>query len=216
MEIKRFTLSAQICEDIIEKVRNQQLAPGSKLIIKAIQDQYGVSSTVARDVIYKLQQRGFVEVSDNVSARLVTLELEDMEDLIAIYEELFRMSYRLIRRNHTEHQVREAMREVYRQELALAEAGAAKAERIQCFVELVNLPGAMTGNRYYKDMISSLLGKWVIGFGSYTEILDPEEALENSRKMMHAMEHEDWDRFQELRFYMTDEFRKALKTRETQ
>lgn len=209
MQLNRMSASEQIFEDIVEKIRQREILPGQKLVIKAIQDVYSVSSTPVRDALNKLYHCGFVDLRSSATANVITMTEADMYDLIALNEELTRMSFQLIMENGTIYSIRERLRQILQEEISLT--GQSAGERIRGFVKFVNTPGSMTGNSFYSFMTGSLYGKSVVAFGDYTDVFDPDEALENNRLMVESLDREDWQEFQKLRYYMTDSFRKYLE-----
>ena len=190
MQLNRLSASEQIFQDIVKKIRRREILPGQKLVIKTIQDTYSVSSTPVRDALNKLYHFGFVDLKCSATANVIAMTETEQYQLVDLNEELLRMSFRLMMNNGTISQMREKMEPFYQKELELV--GNTAAKRLKAFLDFAEVPSNMTGN------------------GDCTDVFEPDEAMENSRKMMEALQEEDWERFQLLRFYMTDGFRRYL------
>lgn len=208
MQLNRLSASEQIFQDIVKKIRRREILPGQKLVIKTIQDTYSVSSTPVRDALNKLYHFGFVDLKCSATANVIAMTETEQYQLVDLNEELLRMSFRLMMNNGTISQMREKMEPFYQKELELV--GNTAAKRLKAFLDFAEVPSNMTGNAFYSDMTDVLYGKTMVAFGDCTDVFEPDEAMENSRKMMEALQEEDWERFQLLRFYMTDGFRRYL------
>lgn len=212
MQLNRLPASEQIFEDIVQKIRTRKILPGEKLVIKKLEEEYQVSSTPVRDALSQLKSFGFIEAKCSSTATVIQMSPAERRDVVELNKELTDMSFRLIMKNHRVEQVREKMRPLYQKQMELRDA--AFSERIAAYIEFVNIPGQNTGNSYYSTMIGTLLGKSIVAFGDYSEVYDPDLALENSRQMMEALDQEDWERFGELRHYMMDCFSELLEREE--
>ncbi len=208
MPFQRISVSDQIFDDLVDKIRKREIKPGEKLVIRSLEQMYGVSSSPVRDALYRLLGAGFIDMSSSSTARVIEMSDEDRQHLVRINLMLVRMSYALIKENDMLSSLLEKMEPLYIRQIELKNASS--YERIRAFIDFVNYPGMHTGNKYYASMTSTLFGKSVVAFGDYTEVYDPDEALENSRQMIEALKNKDYDRFQELRFYMIEAFGRYL------
>lgn len=208
MQLNRLPVSEQIFEDIVQKIRTRQILPGEKLVIKKLEEEYQVSSTPIRDALGLLKSYGFVDAKISSTASVIRMSPAERRDVVELNKELTNMSFRLLMQNNKAEEIREKMRPLYQKQLALKNAPF--GERIAAYIEFVNVPGQNTGNSCYSTMIGVLYGKSVVAFGDYSEVYDPDSALENSRQIMEALECGDWERFGKLRHYMMDCFSELL------
>ena len=209
MILQRVSVSEQIFDDIVDKIRRREIVQGQKLVIKNLEHEYGVSSTPVRDALYMLKTAGFLEMKSSGTARVITMEYDDCLELVRINLGLVRLSFFLIMENGMAPKLLSGMEPLYEKQVELKDAEPEK--RIRAYIDFVNYPGAHTGNKFYLGMTGTLWGKSVVAFGDYTEVYDPDEAFENSRQMMEALKDEDYERFQSLRFYMIEAFGRYLE-----
>jgi GntR family transcriptional regulator, transcriptional repressor for pyruvate dehydrogenase complex len=92
------TLAHELVESIGERIRDGRLAPGDKLLTEgAFMAEFGVSRTVVREALSKLQASGLVETRHGVGTFVVGLgeasvfriapeQLETLRDVVAMLE----------------------------------------------------------------------------------------------------------------------------------
>ena len=59
--IVRDSISQQVYEDLVIRIRNREILPGTRLVVNTLRDEYNVSSTPIRDALSLLYRYGFVE-----------------------------------------------------------------------------------------------------------------------------------------------------------
>ena len=69
-------LSQQIYEDIKKDILRQKIGFGEKLINRALQAKYGVSSTPVRDAINHLYMDGLIEEITNIGAKVIVFDFQ--------------------------------------------------------------------------------------------------------------------------------------------
>ena len=72
-----------IAERVVESILAQKLAPGERLGEQDLADLFGVSRTMVREALMKLQARGFVEVQSKRGWYVVQPSLEEAQDAFA-------------------------------------------------------------------------------------------------------------------------------------
>ena len=160
-------LAHTLVDDLGEKIRNQQLRPGDKLPTEsAIMQVYGVSRTVVREALSKLQAAGLVETRHGVgtfvlqprATSMFSLEGADLAtavDVLAVLE--LRISLEtetagLAALRHTEEQLR-GLREALDDFEANVAAGGDTVKPDQRFHLLI---AEATGNPYFADIMGHL------------------------------------------------------------
>ena len=58
--IVRDSISQQVYEDLVIRIRNREILPGTRLVVNTLRDEYNVSSTPIRDALSLLYRYGFV------------------------------------------------------------------------------------------------------------------------------------------------------------
>ena len=84
MSINRASLSDQIYEQLKEEILTGNMAPGTRLTSKDLQNRFSVSSTPVRDATNRLAQEGFLAYTTNQGVRVVELTLEDVSQLLEV------------------------------------------------------------------------------------------------------------------------------------
>lgn len=91
------TLAQELVEALAERIRDGQLAPGTKLPTEAaVMEEFGISRTVVREAISRLQAAGLVATRHGVGTfvvgpgeagfRITPEQLETLRDVIAVLE----------------------------------------------------------------------------------------------------------------------------------
>jgi DNA-binding FadR family transcriptional regulator len=160
-------LAHGLVDDLGEKIRSQQLRPGDKLPTEsAIMQAYGVSRTVVREALSKLQAAGLVETHHGIgtfvlqprAAGMFRLDASDIAtsvDVLAVLElriSLETESAGLAATRRTEEQLL-AMREALDDfERNVAVAGDTVAPDFRFHLQIAQA----TGNSYFADIMSHL------------------------------------------------------------
>lgn len=74
---------ANIAERVIESILTRQIRPGERLGEQELADLFGVSRTVVREALIKLQARGFVEVRSRTGWYVVEPSFEEARETYA-------------------------------------------------------------------------------------------------------------------------------------
>ena len=160
-------LAHGLVDDLGEKIRSQQLRPGDKLPTEsAIMQAYGVSRTVVREALSKLQAAGLVETHHGIGTfvlqpkspgmfRLEGSDIATTVDVLAVLElriSLETESAGLAAARRTEEQLA-AMREALDDfERNVAVAGDTVAPDFRFHLQIAQA----TGNPYFADIMSHL------------------------------------------------------------
>ncbi len=87
--IKRLSLVDQVYDKLKERIVTLKIPFGSKLNVSKLQEEYGVSSTPVREALNRLLNEGLIELENNVGARVIDLNEEDVrqvQELSLAYE----------------------------------------------------------------------------------------------------------------------------------
>lgn len=160
-------LASQLVDAIGARIRKRSLKPGDKLPTEAeIMGEWGVSRTVVREAISKLQAAGLVETRHGIGTfvveppaangfRIDPADIETAVDVLAVLElriSLETESAGLAAQRRTEEQLAEL-----RQALdELASGGDAGQDTVSPDFRFHHLVAVATGNRYFADIMSHL------------------------------------------------------------
>lgn len=79
--IQKRSLVDQVYDRLRSDIIELRIPFGSKINVNELQDTLGVSCTPIREAINRLQQEGLITYENNVGARVLTLEPEDVEEI---------------------------------------------------------------------------------------------------------------------------------------
>lgn len=160
-------LAHELVEGIGARIRDRSLAPGAKLPTEAeIMREWGVSRTVVREAISKMQAAGLVETRHGIGTfvleppaangfRIDPAEIETAVDVLAVLElriSLETESAGLAASRRTDEQLGE-MRKALDEMMAGEQGGRDTASPDFRFHHLIALA---TGNRYFAEIMSHL------------------------------------------------------------
>ncbi len=198
MSINKLSLSEQIYQDMRERIANRDLLPGQRLVVRQLQELYDVSSTPIRDALFLLQSNGFITVSSGGSARIVEMDEEKIRHFKAALRVSYIATMRLIVENGQQEKILALLREQYQKELDCLNAP--DRVRSKAHADFINIFTENTGNPIWFEMTGPLLGKSVVAFGGFCT----PEALEDDRRLIAAMEAEDYDEVLDLLIKQVD------------
>lgn len=76
MPIVKKSLSNQIYDELKMEIINQKIAFGSKIVNRALQERFQVSSSPIRDAINRLYSDGLIEYIDNTGATVINFDVK--------------------------------------------------------------------------------------------------------------------------------------------
>jgi len=79
--IQKRSLVDQVYDRLRSDIIELRIPFGSKINVNELQDTLGVSCTPIREAINRLQQEGLITYENNVGARVLTVEPEDVEEI---------------------------------------------------------------------------------------------------------------------------------------
>ena len=77
-------LRTQVYEHLREKLKNQNIKPGSFVTINQLSSQLGINRTPLRDALLQLQVEGFVTFLPQRGIQINELSRKDLEDIYEI------------------------------------------------------------------------------------------------------------------------------------
>ena len=77
--IKRVSLVDQVYDKLRDRIVNFKIPFGSKLNVSKLQEEFGVSSTPVREALNRLLNDGLIEFENNVGARVIDVNAEDVQ-----------------------------------------------------------------------------------------------------------------------------------------
>lgn len=193
------SLADGVVDDLGQRIRDGAIRPGDKLPTEAaIMTEWGVSRTVVREAISKLQAAGLVETRHGIGTfvlepasqhafRIEAAELATAVDVLAVLElriSLETESAALAAQRRTEEQLA-AMRKAL-DEISAGEAG--DGDSVGSDFRFHHLIAQSTGNRYFSDIMAHLGGMLIPRARINSARLAREDMPQYMRRL--ALEHE--------------------------
>lgn len=92
MALIKSTLSEQIYQILRSDILHHRIAPGTKLTLKNLQQQFEVSSTPIRDALTRLADEGLVHYYSNIGVNVIELSRQDLCELYQFMGDLDRLA----------------------------------------------------------------------------------------------------------------------------
>ena len=94
-QIFRSTLAEQVCQQLKKRIINQELKPGSRLILSRIAAELGTSLTPVREAVMMLVKDGLVEMVPHKGVRVAKPTQNNFENLFTVRRVLEGLAVRL-------------------------------------------------------------------------------------------------------------------------
>ena len=103
---QHFTLGEMVTQKLLEDIVEARFQPGHRLKETALADEYGVSRSLIREAIRRLEGHGLVEVISGKGTFVRELSADDIRDIYDIRIELDGLAVRLATLRITDHEIR--------------------------------------------------------------------------------------------------------------
>ncbi len=80
--IKRQTLSEATADSLRERILSGELEGGTPLLQEALSQEYGISRVPLREALRQLDAEGLIKIDNHKGARVVSLDLSDVQELL--------------------------------------------------------------------------------------------------------------------------------------
>ena len=81
MTLNKSTLSEQIYQILRSDILSQRIPLGTRLTLKNLKEQFGVSSTPIREALTRLTEEGLVNHYSNIGVTVISLTEKDLTEL---------------------------------------------------------------------------------------------------------------------------------------
>ncbi len=80
--IKRQTLSEATADSLRERILSGELPGGTPLLQEALSQEYGISRVPLREALRQLDAEGLIKIDNHKGARVVSLDINDVQELL--------------------------------------------------------------------------------------------------------------------------------------
>jgi DNA-binding GntR family transcriptional regulator len=113
---KRRTLGESVTDLLREAVFDGRLSQGARISQLAVASEISVSQGPVREALAKLEAEGLVERRSNGGSYVITLNRQDVEEILSLRTTLEMMALRLLIKNITPEQIAELEKNIHRSE----------------------------------------------------------------------------------------------------
>jgi len=179
-----------------EAILSGQFKPRERLIEMDLISTYGVSRTVIREALKKLEAKGLVRTTPYRGAVVADLTLEEVEEIYFVRVELERIAARLVLKHITSKEIQELKRLAKEVERHLREKTHQMIERDSEFHRTLF---RACRNRYLFDMIDFLRTKaHIVRFNAWSIPHRIEQSISEHREMIKAIVDRNLSQFEKL------------------
>ncbi|RYF82250.1 MAG: GntR family transcriptional regulator [Comamonadaceae bacterium] len=198
-----------IAERVVEAILAQKLAPGERLGEQALADLFGVSRTMVREALMKLQARGFVEVQSKRGWYVVQPSLEEAQDAFAA-RRIVEAGIIAAQGRPLASAIRQLRAHIHEEQRAID--GADAATRAFLLADFHVCLAQQLGQRLLCDVLRDLTARTTLAATLYQSRHDARQSCEEHEAIVAALEAGDTDRARTLMEEHIGHVQQALQT----
>lgn len=186
--LKKEMLSQQIYDDVVRRIRSRELHSGSPIVVRTLQQEYGVSSTPARDAINMLNRYGFLDMSENQRTTIVYMTRKKVMDWIDLMEVQNSLSVEF----SFKYDIDTAADAICGAAQAVLDCDPDDPAAIrECYRAMCNSFADYCGNTAFSRAVDPLLGGWAVAFGNCDDVYTPEDCLRDAQQIIDGFQARD-------------------------
>ncbi len=188
--------SLRISEEIEEAVLSGQFKPRERLIEMDLISRFGVSRTVIREALKRLEAKGLIRTTPYRGAVVADLTVEEIEEIYFVRTELEKIAARLVLKNIAEEEVQQLKKFSKEVERHLRRK---THQMIEMDSEFHRMIFKACRNTYLFDMIDYLRTKaHIVRFNAWSLPHRIEQSILEHREMIRAIENRNLPQFEKL------------------
>jgi DNA-binding GntR family transcriptional regulator len=181
--------SLRVLKEMEEAILSGRFKPRERLIEMDLISKYGVSRTVIREALKKLEAKGLVRTTPYRGAMVTDLTVEEVEEIYSLRAELERIAVRLVLKHITPEEVQDLKRLAKEVERHLREKTQQMIEKDSEFHQAIF---KASRNRYLCDMIDYLRTRaHIVRFNAWSLPNRIEESILEHKMMVKSIEKRD-------------------------
>jgi len=188
--------STRVAKEIEETILSGYFKPRERLVEMDLISRFGVSRTVIREALKRLEAKGLVRTTPYRGAMVADLTVEEVEEIYFVRTELERIAAQLVLKHITEKEIRDLKRLYKEVERHLREKTHQMIEKDSEFHRAIF---KVSRNRYLSEMIDFLRTKaHIVRFNAWSLPHRIEQSIVEHREMIKAIENRDLSKFEKL------------------
>ncbi len=188
--------SIRISNEIEEAILSGQLKPRERLIEMDLISRFGVSRTVIREALKRLEAKGLLRTTPYRGAMVADLTVKEIEEIYFVRAELERIAARLVLKHITQKEIQNLKKLSKEVESHLREK---THQMIEMDSEFHRMIFRACRNSYLYDMIDFLRTKsHIVRFNAWSLPRRIEESILEHRMMVKAIEKRNLEGLEKL------------------
>jgi len=188
--------SLRVFKEIEGAILSGHLKPRERLVEMDFISKFGVSRTVIREALKKLEAKGLIRTAPYRGAVVADLTIEEIEEIYFVRTELEKIAARLVLENITRVEIQELKKFSREVEKNLREK---THQMIEIDSEFHRMIFKACRNNYLYDMIDFLRTKaHIVRFNAWSLPHRIEESVIEHREMIKAIEERNLSQFEKL------------------
>jgi DNA-binding GntR family transcriptional regulator len=188
--------SIRITKEIEEAILSGRLKPRERLVEMDLISQFGVSRTVIREALKRLEGKGLIRTTPYRGAVVADLTTEEIEEIYFIRAELEKIGARLVLKHITQKEIQNLKKVSREVERHLREKS---HQMIEMDSEFHRMIFRACRNNYLFDMIDYLRTKaHIVRFNAWSLPHRVEQSIVEHREMIKAIENRNLHRLEKL------------------
>jgi len=188
--------SIRITKEIEEAILSGRLKPRERLVEMDLISQFGVSRTVIREALKRLEAKGLIRTTPYRGAIVADLTPEEIEEIYFIRAELERIAARLVLKHITQKEVQNLKKVSREVERHLRER---THQMIEMDSEFHRMIFRSCRNSYLYDMIDYLRTKaHIVRYNAWSLPHRVEQSIVEHREMIKAIEKRNLPQLEKL------------------
>jgi DNA-binding GntR family transcriptional regulator len=188
--------SIRISQEIGEAILSGQFKPRERLIEMDLISRFGVSRTVIREALKRLEAKGLVRATPYRGVVVADLTVEEIEEIYFVRAELERIAARLVLKNITQEEIQKLKKLAKEVERHLREK---THQMIEVDSEFHRMIFRACHNNYLYEMIDYLRTKaHIVRFNAWSLPDRIEQSILEHREMIKVIENRNLSQFEKL------------------
>jgi DNA-binding GntR family transcriptional regulator len=188
--------SVRISQEIEEAILSGQFKPRERLIEMDLISRFGVSRTVIREALKRLEAKGLIRTTPYRGAVVADLTVEEIEEIYFVRTELEKIAARLVLKNITQEEIQILKKLAKEVERHLRNK---THQMIEVDSEFHRMIFKACRNAYLHEMIDFLRTKaHIVRFNAWSLPHRIEQSILEHRDMIEAIENRNLAQFEKL------------------
>ncbi len=192
-----YTKNDVIYHKIKDMIIDGILKPGERIIISELAAEFDVSPMPVREAIKRLQQDKFVEVIPHIGAKVASIKLDKIKEILLVLIEMEVLASKLAGPYITDHYIQQLDALIMEMEQAVEKKDNTRYAKLN--KELHALVYGASPYKYIYELIKDLWDQSELYRGLFTKSIErPQRSLQEHKEWINAIKRNDWKEAQKI------------------